>query len=227
MRRLPLLGFGPVFPGALTPGMDSEKIVLCKAMCACERAWEASGGTGPNRQNCVAKTLWNYDDAFGHQSTIKAEVPYDMSQDPPAPIMSRHFPSRPTRRNPGGSKIPDVVIVKDPTKPPTQDNIKRIVEMKFPRDKRPLNQMDDYRKIAGDDDLVEEMTLEDCNCKEEEPEKQPQTIEDKVTVIMTILAAIALLLADDTSGVGIADDGAIIPLIEKLLEILRPVPAIP
>jgi hypothetical protein len=43
----------------------------------------------------------------------------------------------------------------------------------------------------------------------------------------TILSAIALLLANDSTGVGIADDVAIGPLIEKLLEILRPVPALP
>ncbi len=169
VRRLPLLGFGAVPP--MTPGVDLEKGVICDAMCTCKDVRDGTDGTGPNRQNCVAAKLWTFDDAMNNQSTIKAEVPYDMSQNPPAPIMSRTKP-RPKRANPGGSKIPDVVLVKDPTKPPTQDNIKKVIEMKFPGDKRPREQIREYEKIAGGAP-VETWTLETCGCEEKKRERVP------------------------------------------------------
>ena len=88
--RLPLLGFPGLPAMAPTPGTDPEKPVICDAMCFCKDARNlpdgTRGATGPNRQNCVAARLWAYDRALSNQSTIKAEVPYDMSQDPPAPI---------------------------------------------------------------------------------------------------------------------------------------------
>jgi hypothetical protein len=58
-------------------------------------------------------------DASGQTTTIKAEVPYDMTKNPPAPIMSKNDPRRATRGSPKGSRIPDVVVVHDGTKPPT------------------------------------------------------------------------------------------------------------
>jgi len=62
---------------------------------------------------------------------------------------------------------PDVVIVKDPSKPPTQDNIKQVVEMKFPPDQRNENQAKAYGKIAGDENKVVEMQSTDCDCSQE------------------------------------------------------------
>jgi type VI secretion system secreted protein VgrG len=253
VRRLPLLGFGPVFPGALSPGVDNEKAILCAAMCTCKDVREATGGSGMNRQNCVAKQMWALDDSKNHESKIKAEVPYDMSKRPPAPIMSRNEPKRPTRGKPGGSKIPDIVIVKDPTKPPTRDNIERIIEMKFPNDKRPPDQMKQYRKIGGNNVRVEEMTLDDCNCGEKKerpplgvpvpspsPQKQqppligpiplPPTLPPVPTPgtipgltadqgeALALIAVILALLLDDASGVGVADDAAIVPLFARLAQ---------
>jgi type VI secretion system secreted protein VgrG len=169
LRRLPLLGFGPVGPMAL--GIDLEKGLICDAMCSCKNVRDGMNGKGPNRQNCVAAKLWSFDDAMNNQSTIKAEVPYDMSQNPPAPIMSRTKP-RPKRSKPGGSKIPDVVLVKDPTRPPTQDNIKKVIEMKFPGDPEDAAQIKEYKNIAGGAP-VETWTLETCGCQEKEPEPVP------------------------------------------------------
>ncbi len=85
--RLPLLGFPGLPPMApMVPGVDPEQGVICDAMCSCKSARDlpdgTRGATGPNRQNCVAKRLWDYDRALSNQSTIKAEVPYDMSQTP-------------------------------------------------------------------------------------------------------------------------------------------------
>ncbi len=52
---------------------------------------------------------------------------------------------------------PDVVIVNDPTKPPTQDNIKQVVEIKFPPDKMDERQELAYIRIAGDETKLVEM----------------------------------------------------------------------
>ena len=62
---------------------------------------------------------------------------------------------------------PDVVIVNDPKKPPTQDNIKQVVEMKFPPDPHNKEQAQDYGKIAGDENKVIEMQSTDCDCSQE------------------------------------------------------------
>ncbi|MEO7328570.1 MAG: type VI secretion system tip protein TssI/VgrG [Minicystis sp.] len=239
--HLPLLGFA-------APGVEGEQAIICGAMCMCKNVRVGKKGKGMNRQNCVARQLWMLD-TRGHRSTIKAEAPYDMSTRPPSPIMSRNEPDRPTRGRPAGSKIPDVVIVKDPSKPPTQDNIKRVVEIKFPGDKVDKDQMTAYERIAGDAP-VEIWTLEDCNCPDRKrkpfrvpvpvtapknvpvpapvPQRQPPPIpfpppspfpptsSDPVKDLLIILAVIALLL-DDTTGAGIADDAAILPLLRELI----------
>ncbi len=62
---------------------------------------------------------------------------------------------------------PDVTIVKDPKKPPTQDNIKQVVEMKFPPDQQKQDQADAYAKIAGNKNKVVVMKSTDCDCTQE------------------------------------------------------------
>ncbi|MFS8069296.1 MAG: VRR-NUC domain-containing protein, partial [Byssovorax sp.] len=159
------------------PGADPEKPVICDAMCFCKDVRNLPEGnrgtTGRNRQQCVADRLWEYDRGLANQSTIKAEVPYDMSLDPPAPFMDPTNPMRPLHSRPIGSKIPDVVLVKDPTRPPTQDNIRKIIEMKFDNDKRPRDQIDAFREIAGPGTPVEVWTPETCGCGEKKLERVP------------------------------------------------------
>jgi type VI secretion system secreted protein VgrG len=247
VRRLPLLGFGPVFPGALTPGVEVEKLILCDAMCQCKDVRVGMDGKGPNRQNCVAERMRERDRLFPTVNTIKPEVSYDMSQDPPAPIMSNNEPWRASGRPRKGTKRPDIVIVKDPSKPPTQDNIKRVIEMKFPGDKQPDDQMDDYDEIAGKGARAEVMTLDDCNCGEGErepilvpvptpqtqqqqqpktapapppPSPAPGTLTPGQIEALKVIAAILFLLADDGTGAGIADDAAIPPLLARLIHLI-------
>ena len=194
-------------------------------MCSCKGARDLPDGTrgttGVNRQNCVAKRLWAYDRALSNQSTIKAEVPYDMTRTPPAPIMSRNDPTRPTHSKPGGSKIPDIVLVIDQTKPPTQDNIKKVIEIKFPGDKPIRDQMRDYGVIAGGAP-VETWTLDRCGCGEEEPEPKPKPAPAPDPAgLLVVLALLALVLLDDLIPVaGAADDPAIPVLLARLAQIL-------
>ena len=64
----------------------------------------------------------------------------------------------------GNVRRPDVVIVKDPSLPPTQDNLRAVVEMKFPGDEySPLHQMQD-RQIAGPNASTELLTVDKCGC---------------------------------------------------------------
>jgi hypothetical protein len=121
-----------------------------------------------------------------------------MSQSPPAPIMDRGIATMGHRYLPGwitkhwgtqpehsasytaGQGLirrPDVVIVNDPARPPTQDNIKQIVEMKFPPDKLTERQQKAYEKIAGSPDKLETLQPSQCECDapEPEPEKVPVT----------------------------------------------------
>jgi hypothetical protein len=72
---------------------------------------------------------------------------------------------------------PDVVIVNEVTKPPTQDNIKQIVEIKFPPDKRNARQHAAYMQIAGDENKLLVMGPEDCNCDRSDPEPSKIPVE--------------------------------------------------
>ena len=225
--RLPLLGFPGLPPMApMAPGVDPEQGVICDAMCSCKNARDLPDGTrgttGPNRQQCVAKILWDHDRALSNQSTIKAEVPYDMSKAPPEPIMSRNDPTRPTHSKPAGSKSPDIVLVNDPTKPPTQDNIKKIIEMKFPGDNMSPDQRLDYTTIAGGAPF-EVWTLDRCGCGKEDPEHKtvPVPVPDPRAELLAVLALLALVLLDDLIPVaGEADDPAIPALLARLAQIL-------
>ncbi len=229
--RLPLLGFPGLPAMAPLPGVDPEKPVICDAMCFCKSARDLPDGTrrttGPGRQDCVAKRLWAYDAALSNQSTIKAEVPYDMDLDPPAPIMDTINPMRPRHDKPARSKVPDVVLVIDPTLPPVQSNIRKIIEIKFDGDKRPKRQIEDFEKIAGLGTPVETWTPETCGCgKKQEPEPVPAPAPDPARQhegeVLFLVLALLVLLGDDIffPGGGMADDAAIPPLLARLRLIL-------
>lgn len=72
---------------------------------------------------------------------------------------------------------PDVVIVKDPTKPPTRDNIKQVVEMKFPPDPASNEQKDAYAEITQDDQKVVVLKATECDCNQQEQETKISTKE--------------------------------------------------
>jgi hypothetical protein len=57
---------------------------------------------------------------------------------------------------------PDIIAVIDKAKPPTPDNIKAIIEMKSPGDPVDKDQIFNYKKIAGEDTPVLNLTLKAC-----------------------------------------------------------------
>ena len=150
------------------------------------------------RQACVSGRLKALDTALGHTSPYKAEYTYDMTKRPPEPFLDKAietkardlwpgwtkalWPKDPARPQPyragrGYTRRPDVVIVKDPSRPPTQDNIKQVVEMKFPNDTFRRGQRDDYVTIAGGEAKMVRLDLEDCDCNKTEPEKSKIPVE--------------------------------------------------
>ncbi|MEF9443425.1 hypothetical protein OWT26_25965 [Burkholderia sp. 1A5] len=85
----------------------------------------------------------------GVPTKYRPEQPYNMKANPPIPMMDDEAPLEPVSNLrrwinqfwPGGRKEykagagyirrPDVVIVNDPSQPPNQSNLERVVEMKF------------------------------------------------------------------------------------------------
>jgi hypothetical protein len=137
------------------------------------------------RQQCVSGRLKAADALSGNMSPYKAEVNYDMSREPPAPIMDsgiatrvhdylpgwiqKYWPGGLGGYTPGVGNIrrPDVVVVRNSSLPPTQDNLKSVVEVKFPGDTFSAAQRDAYERIAGSADKVEEMAPDSCGCSED------------------------------------------------------------
>lgn len=173
-------------PNSLDP---QDRRVICSAICKCN-AMPSIGAQGQTlKQQCVSGRLKAMDAVTDNQSQYKAEVNYDMSKDPPAPIMDssiltkthdylpgwiqKYWPSGLSGYTPGVGNIrrPDVVVVNDPTLPPTQDNLKSVVEIKFPPDSVDAKQQDAYERIAGDPSKVVTMTPGDCGCSDDPPEE--------------------------------------------------------
>ncbi len=172
----------------------------CKRIGVATRP-DARGNSRILRQSCVAQRLNAMNeasiDAYGAPTEYRPEVAYDMSPTPPAPpvpIMSDEDPLTPHTslmdwiwvswpgrmrgylegKKAGIEQIrrPDVVIVRDPSQPPVQSNIKSIVEMKFD-DLPGKGQLEAYVRIAGDKSKVVTMKPADCGCRDEDPEAKP------------------------------------------------------
>jgi hypothetical protein len=85
-----------------------------------------------------------------------------------------------------GQRRPDAVIVKDPNLPPTQDNLKAVIEVKLPHDDWrgptkycPGDQEEDFERIAGSPKKVVLVRKEDCPCPDDVPKKKEE-VEEKV-----------------------------------------------
>ncbi|MCK9736605.1 MULTISPECIES: VRR-NUC domain-containing protein [Pseudomonas] len=199
------------------PELDfTDKKVLCSAICKC-KSTPGIGKDGRSlKQSCVSGQLKALDGILKHRSPYKPEVNYDMTRQPPAPIMDRSVETKGhdwlpgwikkwwdapddqgSRRPPftageGMVRRPDVVIVNDPTKPPTQDNIKQVVEIKFPPDSWSKEQQTDYERIAGGAEKLEKLEPSDCDCNQSEPNHSKIPVEQLGTAAM--LAGVLYML---------------------------------
>lgn len=144
---------------------ELDRRALCQLFCCCLNA---------GKQRCVADVLKQADASNGYKGYYKQEVPYLNRE----PVMSRTQPVRATRGRPAGSRIPDVVVVKDPNLPPALDNVQKAYEMKFPGDSYSSDigsdgktQWEAYQALFGDDIDKKPMTEESCNCKDSDNEE--------------------------------------------------------
>lgn len=186
-------------------GLDSDdRQALCSVICKCS-SMPTIGVDGQRlKQQCVSGRLRAADAIGDHRSLYKAEINYDMSRDPPAPIMDsgvatkahdylpgwiqKYWPGGLSEYSPGVGNIrrPDVVIVSDPSLPPTQDNIKNVVEIKFPPDQIDQKQQDAYRRIAGDSSKVAILGPNDCGCSGE-PSNERENVQSTASQLGRLL----------------------------------------
>lgn len=206
--QMPTIKIVAIDNDALDP---QDKEVICKAICYCHSV-PNKGKTEQNlHQSCVSERLKELDKFLSYQSPYKAEVNYDMHRNPPAPIMEKGIITKVHPYLPGWIKKyweeekgysfesgqgmvrrPDVVIVKDPTKPPTQDNIKHVIEIKF-KDRINKGQKDDYPIIAGDPNKVKKLDPDKCDCGSDDENGKTSTVLEFVTWAAGMIAAVLQL----------------------------------
>lgn len=193
--------------GSLSP---EDLAVLCDALCRCKSIGVYSRDAKILRQTCVAQRLRAKNLASkvltGQTTPYLPEVSYDMRNEPPPPIMRASDPSTPhpwlpawiQKYWPGGMdaykeedktwfRRPDVVIVNDPSQPPVQSNIRKVVEMKFPPDEFSKTQEAAYMDIAGDDSKYAGITPDDCGCGDADEQSQRSSAKQSQTDLETIL----------------------------------------
>ena len=166
------------------PALDFDPICQCQD--------DPSPHVRPS--DCVTARVRAMEDASGQKSKIRAEVPYDVSKDPPAPIMSKNDPRRATRGKPKDSQVPDIVVVEDENKPATQDNLEEVIEIKYPPDKLSDQQRDQYRRIAGNAPF-EVFGPERCRCPGPTKKPKPVANEEIIAAAALTLLLLALLMA--------------------------------
>ncbi len=170
-----------------------DQSVICSVACCCNQ-YPSQGSADQNLyQACVHGVYATADAAMNYKSRYKPEVSFDMglaSDGIPRPLMHRD-PNNPDSTEPshnwmarineveaykpgeGYIRRPDLIIVKNPAKPPTTDNIEKVVEYKFGSDVRSPMQDIAYRRIAGGRKNYSifriggkpQKTEQACNCK--------------------------------------------------------------
>ncbi|MCX7110682.1 MAG: VRR-NUC domain-containing protein [Proteobacteria bacterium] len=173
-----------------------DDALICKLCCCCLNDPVLGEAEQHLMQNCMDKIFKSADKLLGFNSRYKSEISYDMTQSPPSPMMHRvegedtteashSWMGRAFReivdyvRGKGMVRRPDLVIADDPCLPPTQDNIERVVEIKFKNDKRSRGQDEAYRDIAGDKEKYSIFRIgntpkdneQGCDCGENQPQE--------------------------------------------------------
>jgi hypothetical protein len=227
-------------PGLPTPG--ARKVVddklFCAVMCCCQKS-PGAGASGQNLyQSCVDGVFSSADQALDYKSRYKSEISYVMAPAAtpgvPMPLMSQTSgnPTKPTDywqgrareqlgdgwvSDTGMVRRPDITVVKDPCLPPTQDNIERIVEMKFGADPNDPAQNRAYERIAGNGDKYSVMRAgapaqkneQQCDCDDEGVKKllavpSQQSQEDAERRAQTLRTAGKVIAGGGAIAAGVA-----------------------
>lgn len=196
--------------------------ILCGLMCCCAEN-PAQGPAGTNQhQLCVHQTLKAVNTALGGMSRYKSEYSFNMNENPPSPFMHREggadtlepstsWLTRAIQEIPGfqGGKglvrRPDIVIVRKPHRPPSTDNIARIVEMKFQGDLSNAEAERGYRRIVGGDadrfSVMQEGTS--CKCGEDEDGGEGERMRESFTVSESQDDSVDWWAVSETVGMGV------------------------
>jgi hypothetical protein len=205
-------------PEAVQAGVFAEAQEICDIHCDCVAKGDAS-------QVCIDQELFRRDAETGFSRRTKSEVPFDMKTDPPSPYMSRSDPRRQTRNwRIGGSRRPDAIVVHNPARPWSGDNIAAVIECKWGADSFGEKQRDAYEEIAGGKEKL--IVLDDSNCQcPDQPKPQPVPVpvpkrspEPKrtpdwvgpVATAATVVGAVALAAAAVAGAPAVAAAAAVV-----------------
>lgn len=225
----------------------NELAIICSFVCVCDIKPLKSRSGSKLKQACVNKGIeWMHESGQG--TNILPEVGYFMGESPPRPLLKNDDADLPEpiknhwhrfnkvkgllkeqgeTYSKGLLRIPDVIITKDPSKPPTQDNIKKVVEVKFPGDTWGEGQKEAYEDIAADPEDLELLTPDECGCNSNSKKTHPELenawskerdrqesspIADAALVVAAALG-ITVLVLDDLIPIGVTQaDDALIPV---------------
>ena len=186
--------------GTLSP---KDRAVLCSVLCKCKSIGVTTRSGQVRRQKCVQQRLDFANGVSnietGAPTVYRPEQTYNMKAKPPEPVTDPDDPLSPHtdirqwikdfwpgglkkyRPGKGNLRRPDVVIVKDPTQPPVQANIKQVVEFKFPPDPYSRNQERDYIRIAGDRSKFVPLGPAECGCGDRKKDGEPSAERESKT----------------------------------------------
>ncbi len=190
----------------------ADDALICKLCCCCLNNPVVGEAEQNLMQNCMDKIFKSADKLLGFNSRYKSEISYDMTQSPPSPFMHRIEGQDTTesthswmgrayhdienygpRR--GMVRRPDLVIVDDPCVPPTQNNIERVVEIKFRNDKRSVQQDAAYSEIVGNPKKYDIFRIgtqptkgeKGCDCQQQQQQPEPATVPAEETEKQSVL----------------------------------------
>lgn len=147
---------------------------LCWFLCECKARPDVVRGGAKRFQKCVDGLIQDarqlIKDAIGLDHVIYPEQTYVKTKSVTGQRHWKHSSQTKVPKEAGSIRKPDAIIVKDPTKPATPDNIDRLVEMKFQNEKTGykdrytlLHQLQDI-EIAGTPAKVIVLTDYTCGC---------------------------------------------------------------
>jgi hypothetical protein len=184
---------------------DPQVAAICLAICMCN----FPGGKTACVRHMLAEGRWDHGRHYYDPLVpgIYLEVSVDMKvplyggkpSGPPTVNLSPDVPSKYQRDASGnplplpggdwprvpGSRRPDVVLAKDPTKPLTRDNIKQVIDIKYPPDDWAPGQREAYAQIDPAGKAPMKLGPEDCGCTPDqilqpvEQEEVEKDIEDE------------------------------------------------
>lgn len=181
----------------------ADEKMLCAVFCCCSNNPVPGEGGQGGYDTCASQTLSAAERFMDNDSRFKSQVSYNMRPDTPEPLMERGlFGGLTTESIPwtrggiehiknrigqdgfpyqsGDARRPDVVIVRDPSRPPTPDNVSRVVDFKF-TDSLNRAQEDAYARIGGQPPLV--IDSEKCDCSDDETRKQLELVTAAQSVV--------------------------------------------